>query len=88
MHKSKTDDEREQAAEQFRSATTRAPRCNRQLVKALLEFGMFRSATTRAPRCNHCRATTCVSCAGILQECKACQRAQWWPRFWTWLCSV
>ena len=39
-------------------------------------------------RCNHRRATTCVSCAGILQECKASQRAQWWPRFWTWLCSV
>ncbi len=39
-------------------------------------------------RCTHCRATTCVSCAGHLQECTACQRAQWWPRFWTWLCSV
>jgi hypothetical protein len=39
-------------------------------------------------RCTHCRATTCVSCAGTLQECKACQKAQWWPRFWTWLCSA
>ena len=39
-------------------------------------------------RCTHCRATTCVSCAGQLHECKACQNAQWWPRFWVWLCSV
>ena len=39
-------------------------------------------------RCTRCRATTCVSCAGPLQECTACQKQLWWPRFWQWLCSV
>jgi len=39
-------------------------------------------------RCTHCRATTCVSCAGPLRECTACQKALWWPRFWAWLCSA
>ena len=39
-------------------------------------------------RCAHCCAVTCVSCAGPLQECKACAAAKWWPRFWVWLCSA
>ncbi len=39
-------------------------------------------------RCPPCRATPCVGCAGQLQECKACKDAEWWPRFWMWLCSV
>ena len=39
-------------------------------------------------RCTHCRAITCISCGGQLQECKACSAARWWPRFWMWLCSA
>ena len=45
-------------------------------------------STHASTRCTHCRAITCVSCGGQLQECKDCKHAQWWPRFWLWLCSA